>query len=250
MIGCLLTVLVIAIVLGGCVNKETGEAPGVPLLFTTRFPTVPFAGQTTVQPTVLTTPTVLTLGPLFDAGLDLKASPVEVPLQIEIPTLKVNAPVFGVGLTMDNEMDAPRGEIDDPIWDTVYWYRGSGKPGESGTATFAGHVNDPLGRPEIFANLHTLKPGDWIIIRYTLQNVEFAFNVDKVENYSLQESSDPAVLTEIFGSGPVNGKAPQPSPDGLSHLTLITCAGTIVDGQFDHHVVVFATRHQENNNLN
>jgi hypothetical protein len=237
-----LTVLAIATILGGCVNKETGETPGVPLFFITQY----LSAQVAVQSTVQTIPTGSSLEPLFDAGLDLKASPVAVPLQIEIPTLKINAPVLGVGLTMGNEMDAPRGEIDDPIWDTVYWYRGSGKPGESGTATVAGHVNDPLGRPEIFANLHTLKPGDWIIIRYTLQNVEFAFNVDKVENYSLQESSDPAVLTKIFGSGPVNGKAPQPSPDGLSHLTLITCAGTIVDGQFDHHVVVFATRHQEN----
>jgi hypothetical protein len=38
------------------------------------------------------------------------------------------------------------------------------------------------------------------------------------------------------------GSEPQPSPDGPSHLTLITCAGTIVNGQFDHHTVVYATR--------
>jgi hypothetical protein len=60
--------------------------------------------------------------------------------------------------------------------------------------------------------------------------------------YSLQESSDPTVLAQIYGTGPVSGSAPKPSLDGLSHLTLITCAGNIVNGQFDHHVVVYATR--------
>ena len=30
--------------------------------------------------------------------------------------------------------------------------------------------------------------------------------------------------------------------DGLSHLTLITCAGTYIHGQFDHRTVVYATR--------
>jgi hypothetical protein len=44
---------------------------------------------------------------------------------------------------------------------------------------------------------------------------------------------------------PVIGIGPQPAPYGLSHLTLITCAGDIVKGKFDHHTVVYATRSQE-----
>ena len=169
------------------------------------------------------------------------AGPVEVPLELQIPSLKVDAPVLGVGLTSGNEMDAPKGEIDDPVWHTAFWYRGSGLPGESGTATIAGHVNDPLGRDEIFAHLQDLQPGDLIIIHYTKPNIDFTFTVDLVKDYSLQESSDPAVLAQIYGTGPVSGTAPQPSLDGLSHLTLITCAGNIVNGQFDHHVVVYTT---------
>jgi hypothetical protein len=49
------------------------------------------------------------------------------------------------------------------------------------------------------------------------------------------------VLVQIYGIGTVNGRGPQPSLDGLSPLALITCAGNIVNGQFDHHVVVYAT---------
>jgi hypothetical protein len=35
---------------------------------------------------------------------------------------------------------------------------------------------------------------------------------------------------------------PQPSADGLSHLTLITGTGTSRNGTHDHRLVVYATR--------
>lgn len=254
----LLTVLILATLLGGCGIKETGVALNEPLPLPVSYPADPRAAQPVSlppgqppgqQPAQATsaaalqpTPTPIILGPLFDVGLDIMAAPVAVPLELKIPSLKVNAPVLGVGLTARNEMDAPKGPIDDPVWHSAYWYRGSGLPGESGTAAIAGHVNDPLGRDEIFAHLQDLQAGDLILIHYTLPGIDITFTVDQVEVYSLQESSDPAVLARIYGSGPVSGTPPQPSPDGLSHLTLITCAGDIVDGQFDHHVVVFATR--------
>jgi sortase (surface protein transpeptidase) len=198
--------------------------------------------QPTVQPTVQPTPTLFVLGPLFDSGLDIKAGPIDVPLELQIPSLEVNAPVIGVGLTSENVMDAPKGPISDPVWHAAFWYRGSGIPGEPGTATIAGHVNDPLGRPEIFANLQDLRTGDLIIVHYSTSNIDIHFSVDQIKIYSIQESSDPAVLAQIYGTGPVAGTGPQPALDGLSHLTLITCAGNIVNGQFDHHIVVYATR--------
>lgn len=141
-------------------------------------------------------------------------------------------------------MDSPKGPIGDAIWGTAFWYRGGGVPGDVGTATIAAHVNDPLGQPEIFAHLEQLHPGDLIILvlQGTTRNIRFTVNEIKV--YSVQQSSDPAVLTRIFGAGPVAGTGPLPSPDGLSHLTLVTCAGYIVQGEFDHHTVVYATRSQ------
>jgi hypothetical protein len=259
-LDCLMTILIIAAVLEGCGIKETGEAPDEPSPSHIDLPSVqqvdrptnqPLAqtkahitAQPTVQPTVQQTSTKLILGPLFEAGLDIKAGPVEVPLELEIPLPKVNAHVLGVGLTSGNEMDAPKGDIGDAVWHTAFWYRGSGLPGEPGTATIAGQVNDPLGRDGIFAHLQDLQPGDLIIIHYTKPNIDFTFIVDQVKVYSLQESSVPTVLAQIYGTGPVSGTAPQPSFDGLSHLTLITCAGNIVNGQFDHHVVVYATNYK------
>ncbi len=245
-----MSVLVIAAGLMGCGNKETGEALAAPssspMVLPSVQPTVqPIVKMTiepTIEPTLQPTPTPFVLGPLFDAGLDLKAGPIDVPLELQIPSLKVKAPVLGVGLTSENVMDAPKGPIGDPIWHAAYWYRGSGIPGEPGIATIAGHVNDPLGRSEIFAHLGDLQPGDLIIIHVKDTPVDIRFMVDQIKVYSTQESSEPAVLSQIFGAGPVAGAAPQPAPDGLSHLTLITCAGDIVNGQFDHHMVVYATR--------
>jgi sortase (surface protein transpeptidase) len=235
---CCVTILVVAAVLVGCGNKETGKPQSTASPSLILLPSV----QPTLTPTVQLTPTPFIPGPLFDPNLDLKAGPVEVPLYLRIPLLKVNAPVLGVGLTPNNVMDAPKGPMDDPIWHAAFWFRGSGIPGAPGTAAIAGHVNDVAGRPEIFYHLKDLKPGSLIIIHVSDANVDMSFFVDQVEVYSVQQSNDPAVLEKIFGAGPVAGTGPQPSLDGLSHLTLITCDGYIVNGQFDHHVVVYATR--------
>jgi len=251
-LGCLAAVLVIAAVLMGCANKATGEGPaklspsfsrspsvqpaGQQALQATGQPAIQATGQTATQAPIQASPTPFISGPLFYPNLDLKFGPVDVPLELQIPSLKVNAPVLGVGLTAGNEMDAPKGPIGDPVWQTAFWYRGSVIPGEPGTATFAGHVDDPLGQPEIFAHLQKLNPGDPIIVHVKNTTIDIPFMVDQVKVYSVMEVSDPAVMAKIFGAGP------QLAPDGRSHLTLITCAGKIVKGQYDHYTVVYATR--------
>ncbi len=167
---------------------------------------------------------------------------MDVPLELRIPSLQVSAPVIGVGITSVNVMDAPRGPIDDPVWQTVFWYRGSGIPGDFSTATFAGHVNDPLARPAVFARLNELRPGDLIVVHDTRTGRDIQFTVTSTETYSAQQASDPSVLAQIYGAGPVSGRGPQPAPDGLSHLTLVTCAGDIVNGAYNQYLVVYATR--------
>jgi hypothetical protein len=256
---CILLAFLVSVLLVGCSNKGTDEAlflPSPPPFLlsstpttsqqtiqpTTKFADVPTL-QPTNQPTIQVTPNFSLLGSTYNLNLALSASPVYLPLELEIPALKVDAPMLGVGLTSANSMDAPKGPLDDPIWHTAFWYRGSSIPGDVGTATIAGHVNDLIGRPQIFASLKKLKPGDLIIIHKIGTATYIQFKVDKVIVYSTKESSDPAVLAQIYGAGPVSGKGPQPSPDGLSHLTLITCAGNyLTNGEFDHHTVVYATR--------
>jgi hypothetical protein len=239
------SLLVVLFSLAGCEYGETGKA-SMPSPFqspsASALPVITFTSAPEITPTNLPTPTLTILGPTYDAKLDLQAAPVAEPIMLQIPVLKVNAPILGVGLTSAHAMDAPKGPYGDPVWHTAFWYRGSGIPGDSGTATIAAHVDDLVGRPEIFAFLKRLKPGDVIIIHPLDSSPDIHFIVDQVMNYSIKEATTPVVLSQIYGSGPVLGIGPQPSSDGLSHLTLITCAGIFTNGAFDHHTVVYATR--------
>lgn len=253
-----LLLVILAALLAGCGFKGIGEVPVWPPLPLPILPTnpstvqtivtstIPSAAQSTIESTdkqiTQPTPTLTILGASYDFNLDLKAGPVELPLVIQIPSQKVAAPVLGVGLTTGNAMDAPKGSYLDPVWNSAFWYRGSAIPGEPGTATIAGHVNGLLGEPKIFAHLKKLRPGDLIIIHVNNTLTDIRFTVDEVKIYSIQESSDPAVLLRIFGTGSGSSLLPKTETDGLAHLTLITCTGYFKNGEFDHHVVVYATR--------
>lgn len=185
---------------------------------------------------------LLVPAPLVDPGLDLRAGPVDLPLELRIPSLRISTPVLGVGITPKNVMDTPRGRANDPVWQKAFWYRGSGIPGDAGTATIAGHVDDVLGRPGVFARLKDLRPGDPILVRDTRTGLDVDFVVTETATYTVRQTSDPAVLAQIYGPGPVAGQGPQPSHDGLSHLTLITCSGNWVTGSgtYDHRLAVYA----------
>jgi Sortase domain len=258
-LGRVAAVLMVAAVLVGCGKTQTGEAQSgphsSPLAPTSVQPAVQASSQSTVRPPFQSTvqPTVQSpvqtpvqpsgSVPLIAPGLDLSAGPVVVPLELRIPSIGVDgAPMLGVGITSQNVMDAPKGPIGDPVWQAAFWYRGSGVPGDSGTATIAGHIDDPLGRPAIFARIQDLLPGDLIVVHDNRSGLDISFLVTETQIYSVQQTADPAVLAQIYGAGPVSGRGPQPAPDGLSHLTLITCTGYIVNGAFDHRVVVYATR--------
>jgi hypothetical protein len=184
----------------------------------------------------------LVSAPLVDPSLDLLAGPVEVPLELQIPSLQIRAPVLAVGLTSGNVMDAPWGPADDPVWQKAFWYRGGGIPGSLGTATIAGHVDGIRGRPALFARLSDLRSGDWIIVHNTESDLDVHFMVTEMETYSAQQVTDPSILARIYGAGPLSGQGPQPAPDDLSHLTLITCSGDFVEGSYARRLVVYAER--------
>lgn len=199
------------------------------------------AVKATLVPTVTFTPAPppSILGTVYDPTLDLHAGPVPLPLEIEIPILDVKAPILGVGLTKDNNMDAPKGPYGDPNWSSAFWYRGSAIPGDPGTTTIAGHVNGMLGEPETFARIRRLKPGDLIIINVKNSDTSLYFVVDEVKKYSMAELIQPEIDDRIFGGN--MGADGKRLSDGTSHLTLITCTGYYKDGEFDHRIVVFST---------
>ena len=232
--------LTAAIVLAACGNAQAsgGQSAGhsSPFTSTSARPSaaVPAWVQSADQAAIP--------APLVDPAVDLRAGPVDVPLELQIPRLRISAPVEGVGLTSKNVMDAPMGSANDPVWQKAFWYRGGGTPGNASTATIAGHVDDVVGRPALFARLKDLRPGDPIVVRDTRTGVDVDFVVTETVTYTLRQTVDPAVLAQIYGPGPASGQGPEPSPDGLSHLTLITCTGLWVNrmGTFDHRLAVYA----------
>ena len=177
-------------------------------------------------------------------AVGLRDGPSLVPLTLQIPSIGADLTVLGVGITTKNVMDAPEGGPDAPVWQQAFWYRGSAIPGAISTALIAAHIDDPLGRPGAFAHIDRLRRGDTIVVHDTRTGLDVRFEVTVSKAYPVAEWTDPAVLTGIYGAGPVAGTWPQRSPDGLAHLTLITCAGTFRNaiGTHDERLAVFATR--------
>ena len=223
-------ILILVIILSGCESKGAEIATAETAITPIPTPLVHKTVQAVPQPT----PASTVPEPLFDPELDIKAAPVDVPLELHIPALKVAAPVIGVGLNANNEMDAPKGPIGAEIWQTAMWYRASAIPGEPGIATFAGHVNDPLGLPGVFGHLRDLNPGDQIVVRFTNTSEEIRFNVIQNEVYNKRDAASPELRAKIFGI--------EPFPDGLSHIALITCTGYVINGEYDGFRIIFATR--------
>jgi hypothetical protein len=180
--------------------------------------------------------------PVIATGIGVRAGPVPVPLELRLPSLETRVSMLGVGMLENGAMDAPMGDADDPVWQQAFWYRGSAIPGALSTAVIAGHISDPQGRPGSFGFLDTLRPGDPVVVHDTRTGLDVAFAVTDSVSYPLEQTGDPVVLTEIYGAGPVAGTWPQRSPDGLAHLTLVTCDGTFRNGTHDRRLVVKAVR--------
>jgi hypothetical protein len=233
--GRLTAALMAAALLTACANAQASG--GQPARHSS-----PAVAASAVPASAPTTQPLPSLAPLFDPSIDLRAGAVAVPLELQLPSLRLVASVLGVGLNSKNVMDTPMGSARDPVWQKVFWYRGSGIPGDASTATIAGHVDDVLGRPAIFARLKDLRVGDTVTVRDTRTGLAVDFLVTQTITYTLKQTVDPIVLAQIYGSGPVTGQGPQPSPDGLAHLTLITCTGNWVGriGTFDHRLAVYA----------
>jgi hypothetical protein len=188
-----------------------------------------------------TVPLSVPLG-LGERDIDLRAGPVPEPITLQIPTIGLDGEILGVGMTAKEVMDAPGGSADAPAWQQAFWYRGSAVPGETSTALIAGHVNDPLGRPGVFARLDELGPGDQVTVHDSRTGSDVRFAVTSAQSYTLAEAADPAVLRTMYGAGPVDGRWPIASEDGLAHLVLVTCAGTYRGNTHDHRLVVQAVR--------
>ncbi len=148
-------------------------------------------------------------------------SSTSAPQRLKIPSIGVNAFVEQMGLTSQGAMDAPAGP------DNAGWYKLGTKPGEVGSAVIDGHSGWKGDIPAIFDNLGNVQVGDKIYVENGDGNT-VTFVVRRIKEYPFNADAG-----EIFHSN-----------DGLSHLNLITCAGTWNDisRSSSMRLVVFADK--------
>jgi len=123
------------------------------------------------------------------------------PRRLVIPAIKVSASVESLGIGQNGVMEAPKNYLE------AGWLNLGPRPGESGIAVIAGHLDNQYGAPGVFWHLSKLKAGDDIyVIDGTGKDLHF-----KVSGTRIYSANTP--LGEIYEKG------------GSARLNLITCNG-------------------------
>lgn len=142
------------------------------------------------------------------------------PVRLDIPRIDVAAPLIGLGLTADRELEVPplsRARV-------AGWYDLGPVPGDAGPAVLAGHVDSDDG-PAVFYGLSALRPGDRLTVDRSDHRTA-VFSVDRVTAFAKSRFPTRAVYGETHDA----------------ELRLITCGGTYdpAQGGYQSNVVVFA----------
>jgi hypothetical protein len=172
-------------------------------------------------------------------NLDLHAAAAAIPLRISAPTIQIDAAVLGVGLTKTNNVDAPEGPRDSPLWDQAFWYRGSAEPGQPGVFAVAGHVDRVGGAPAAFAQLSSVKPGDIVTITDQRTATAYHYRITEARAYSLREVEEMGVLERVYGPEVARGYSATVPGDLVARISVITCTGTWTGSQYDHRFLAF-----------
>ncbi len=143
-----------------------------------------------------------------------------MPKEIQIPKLGVDARIIKLGTTTGGALGTPSNIFD------AGWFSGSSLPGQPGAALIDGHVSGPT-QHGVFYSIKTLVPGDAInIIRG--DGKVFVYVVVTSKTYDADRVDMAAALTPIRA--------------GTPGLNLITCTGKLDSSQahFAQREVVFA----------
>ena len=143
-----------------------------------------------------------------------------VPTRVQVPSLGIDSSLERLRTTGSGELEAPR------VWQQAGWFAEGARPGATGPAVIAGHVDSP-GGPAVFARLSELTPGDLVVVRRR-DGTAVRFRVDRTQ----------VVPKDGFPTAAVYG----PTPD--AQLRLITCDGPYVrtSGGYQDNLVVFASK--------
>ncbi|MFE5536503.1 class F sortase [Streptomyces sp. NPDC056492] len=145
--------------------------------------------------------------------------PGSPPSRIEIPSIRVDAPLTGLGLGPDGSIEVPPPDR----YGLAGWYRDGATPGAVGTAVIVGHVDHATG-PSVFYHLGALHRGATIEVPRA-DGRTAVFTVHAVEVYEADRFPD----SRVYG----------PSP--RAELRVITCGGGFSPRTgYQGNVVVFA----------
>ena len=145
-----------------------------------------------------------------DKVVTLAASPLGDPTHLIIPALSIDAKIQKVGITRNGKMATPNNFTD------VGWYKYGPAPGALGSAVIAGHVDDGLAWPAVFADLDKLKEGDDVYVQMDSGSVHYKVTDFSVYDYDADAS---AVFEE----------------NRAHYLRLITCTGTWLPAYRTHN---------------
>jgi sortase (surface protein transpeptidase) len=148
------------------------------------------------------------------------AFPLETPVRVQIPAIRVNTAVVALGLTAEGDMETPAS------YGQVAWYTFGARPGELSNVVLSGHLDAPGGRPAVFFRLRELHPGAEIVL-YGPSGTRYRYGV--LANVS--HSAVDAPVADIVG------------PTLEPMLTLVTCDGTFsrAAGEYNERRIVRAT---------
>jgi sortase (surface protein transpeptidase) len=140
------------------------------------------------------------------------------PVWLTIPAIGVKAPIVTLGLNRNGTLQVPSSTT------VVGWYTNSPRPGATGSAVIAGHVDSRSG-PGVFFWLRTMHRGERIYVQRA-DGTLAVFTVTAVRTYAKAR----------FPTATVYG----PVPD--AELRLITCGGTFDYARRSYlsNVVVYA----------
>jgi len=139
------------------------------------------------------------------------------PTWLRIGKINVDAPLVPLRLDATGSLEAPKD------YDTPGWYADGTKPGDTGPAVIAGHL-DSLAASAVFRHLTDLRAGD--LIEVQRDGIWLRFDVLATGRYP--KGAFPTA--QVYG----------PTPD--AQLRLITCGGSFdrARNSYRDNVVVFA----------
>jgi Sortase domain len=141
-----------------------------------------------------------------------------LPVTVEIPAIRVDAELVGLGLARDGAMEVPD-------FGLAGWYTEGPPPGAPGPAVIAAHVDSRDG-PDVFYELYRLQPGDAVDV-HRADGSTASFVVVTIEQHPKDELPVDRIWAASTGA----------------ELTLITCGGVFdrAAGHYADNVIVYTT---------